>query len=266
MIAAGIVLLSVSVSVTSSVLAKYIHTVQNETTVTTKAFYFESDYLTENHYEYKLHSGTEHVSFHLYNYQNELRVSEIDSKYTVSVESEDSSFTLTIDGEAKTETTVRAQTQKDVEVVLGSLKSGNQYTVTVTADGGYQKVLSATFTVDPVQDGFFMNVDETDPNYLLLTVWTENVSGNVSITVPAGLIPDTMDPVLKEALEEILEQSPIYQENSYQEFTVQDTQSFADAKGYASHAYRFFKTNDYDHTKSFRVKMGERSAVEARLS
>lgn len=256
LIGLGIIFLGASFVATSGVLAKFANTVKNESSpVTAKTFYFESNYLTEDNHTYKLNSGTASVSFDLYNYENALRFSEVDSTYTIVVTSADDSFT--IDGESITQKTISADggTKIDHTVTLGNLKNGQTYKVTVTADGGYVKTLSATFEVAPSREGFFMDVDNSNEHYVILTVWTENVYGEIEIAVPDGLIPDQTDPLLKNINN--------YTEGEYQGFTVIDRKNFMTT--YCSHSYRFFKAPNYNSTQKFTVKMGETDALERNI-
>ena len=67
-----------------------------------------------------------------------------------------------------------------------------------------------------------------------------------------GLIPDTTDPIMKDITN--------YIGGEYTAFEFTDSKSFASA--YSSHAYRFFKTEDYDSATAFAVTMGESEATE----
>lgn len=247
---AGAVLLIVALLATGFVMAKYVRERKKDIPITAKNFYFESNYLTSYCPEYKLNADTTNVSIKLYNFENELRISEVDCTYEVKVESdEDSNYeSFTLDYKNAT-----AQTQTISIITLNNLKSGCSYTVTATAKGGYEKSLSAKFTVAAVADGFYMNVTETD-EYVVLTLWTEEVKGEVTVNVPKGLIPDATD--------EILAQCKNYKNNQYVEFNFTDTSSFIST--YASRAYRFFKT-DQSGSGSFSAKIGDKSATLANI-
>lgn len=257
-IGAGIVIFALSVVLTSGVLARYVQTQEpQDDSVTAKAFYFESNYLTEDNHEYKLNPGTTSVDFKLSNYETEARVSEVDSIYTITVTSTDTSFT--IDGEVVTQKTLLANKNEktDKTVTLGNLKDGYSYSVTVTANGGYTKTLSATFSVVSTKNGFFMNVNSFNDKFVILTVWTENVSGDVTIEVPAGLVPDTTEPLLANIQNCV--------NGEYQEFTFSDTEHFDEI--FMSYKYRFFKTEDYDPNQEFVVTMNGRTAeIKTNLS
>lgn len=240
-----VVSLGVSLLFTGGVFAKYIQNIKDNTPpVSAKKFFFESNYLVEGNFTYKLNSGTKSLAIELYNYENDIRVSEVECKYTVIVTSEDTTYTID-----RTEITVAANTKSNTVINLGNLKDGYTYTVTVTANGGYVKTLSAKFQVGTTNDGFFMNVDDSNDSYVILTVWTENITGTVNITFPKGLIPDVTDPVLAGITN--------YSKGTYTSGSFADSSSFV--SGYSSRSYRFFKTSDYNK-EAFTVKIGDRTA------
>lgn len=248
LILAGAVLLLAVLLAIGVAFAKYADSKSEKIPVSSKAFYFESDYLTEDNHEYALNSGTTSVEFKLYNFENELRFSEVDCTYAVSVGTQDASFTSM----TSTYTLQQSELPQTQTVNLDGLKDGYSYAVTVTATGGgYTKTLYATFTVGKT-DGFYMNLSD-EGSYVVLTVWTENITGNVEISVPAGLIPDSTDSVFANVKN--------YNGGTYKSFNFEDTSSFTSR--YSSHSYRFFKTSDYDSTSDFTVKMGNKTATSS---
>ena len=245
-------LLLVAVAIaTGSVIAKYAEERKSETSdVTAKLFYFESDYLTDDDHTYYLNPTTQSISLKLYNFQNEMCAdpdctdcqftSQLDCEYTVKVTCEDdSSFTVKIDGVATEATAVidSSNTPKNKKtthtVTIEGIKPGHDYKIEVTANGGYTKTLSAKFEVAELNSGFYMNVDESNASYVILTVWAEGeYTGNVTITVPAKLIPDTTDPIMSSIDD--------YDGSSY---IILDDTSFASE--FSSRSYRFFKDAGY---------------------
>lgn len=244
--------LLVAAAGTGTVLAKYVsNKAPQDIPVSAKAFYFESNYLTADGRSYSLNAGTQSVTIELYNYENSLRVSQVDCQYTVTVSSTDQDYTYS----PTTVNTTAAQAEK-TEITLNGLKDGCSYTVTAKTVGGYEKTLSATFTVAAKETGFYMNVADRG-EYILLTLWTQNVSGTLSVSVPAGLIPDATD----KALENIRN----YDANGkYTVFEFTDSTSFTNT--YASRAYRFFKAADYnDSNAEFSAKINGQSAEAAQI-
>lgn len=238
LIVACVLLLAAFSIATGSVIAKYVENIKTESdSVTAKAFYFESDYLLPTGHQYELNSTVDSVSFELRNFENELRISQVKCTYEITIESDDSNFTVKVnEGEAEKHTSLELTANADVKtthkITLEGLQSGKKYKVTVTAKGGYQKTLSATFSVAENKSGFYMNVEETE-TYVLLTVWTEgDRNGKVTINVPAGLIPDTTDPIMANIDD--------YDGNTY---TIFDNESFQSE--FSSRSYRFFKDTNY---------------------
>lgn len=274
MIVIGFLLLAVSISLTAGVYARYVASAKSDNEqITAKTFYFTSNYLTENNHEYKLNAGTDSVTIDLYNYdcENPKLVSEVDCSYVVSVETNDPEVFIndnkTTIASVNYDYAISASGAKTQDVKLSGLNNGYSYIVTVTATGGdvvngtiqpggYVKTLSATFTVADTTDGFYMNVDDTtDPHYIVLTVWTENITGTVSVEFPAGLIPDSTNPRLAGVNN--------YQGNgNYGAGSVTDDVNFKTS--YSSYSYRFFKTSGYT-TGTFTVMLGDKAAVASNI-
>lgn len=170
------------------VSAKYIYQSESKGLAHAGEFYFTSDMLTaEGGKTYPLNSGTTTVSFYLRNYEG-LNLSDLDINYTVTVEPADE---VTVENASGT---LKAGEESDQKIVLLGLQKGTKYTVIATGKNGYSETLSATFDIK-ADAGVYKNTRYFG-DYLLLTVWAEGVAGTVSITVPAGLIPDATDPVL----------------------------------------------------------------------
>lgn len=256
MIIIGLLLLVVSVSLTAGVYARYVASATSANKqITAKTFYFTSNYLTENNHEYKLNAGTNSVTIDLYNYdcENPKLVSEVDCSYSVTV------TPTKVDNEVPVSAhsyTASANTKTDNKLTISGLDNGNSYKVEVTSKGGYEKTLSATFTVADTTDGFYMNVDDTtDPHYIVLTVWTENITGTVNVNYEGmGLIPDSTNPILAAVKN--------YKDGSYGNISFSDNENFTTS--YSSYSYRFFKTSGYT-TGGFTVTLEGKAAVASNI-
>jgi len=247
-VAAVVLFLAISFAAVGGLYARYRSEIDSDKlSVGSKAFYFTSDYLTEINTEYTLSAGTTSIAFELRNYENSVQYSSMDCTYTVSVSTDDPSFNLD-----QNTYNITGNSMGTKNVVLTGLKNGYTYNVSVTADGGYKKTLSAVFTVKS-DNGFFMNVDNSDPHFVLLTVWTENITGNVNITFSDDLIPDGTDPLLNSIKN--------YQGGQYKGSDFTDVNSFKSA--YSSRSYRFFK--DKSVTPTFEVKKGSVNATESAI-
>ncbi len=206
-------------SVLSGVYAKYVKEIDSgKGVVTSKNMYFESDYLTEKGASYNIASGST-VTFRLMNYPDTLRVSELDVYYEVTVTP---AATLSEYSEP-----LRGNERSFVDITISDMQPGQTYTVTATGKNGYERVLTATFTVSDVQDTVvYKRVTQTE-HYVLLTVMTQNVKGEASIAFPSSLIPDKTDPLMS---------------GEITDSTFTDMVSFNEMT-YSSHTYRFFKAS-----------------------
>lgn len=240
-----LILVSVAILATfSGVYAKYVKTLHKQQgLVTSQVMYFESDYLSAEGAEYTI-SG-ESVTFELRNFPDALRVSELPVTYEVSV---DNGATIKINGTVATTGEFEANgTQQTATVEISGLQRGQTYTVTATGRNGFVRTLSATFTVQAAETQVFKRVEQTE-HYVLLTVWTQDVTGTAIIQPPASLIPDNTDPILA---------------GFATGASITDSQSFA--KAYSSRTYRFFISNT-DTAKysadDFAVTVGDKTAVK----
>ena len=164
--------------------ARYVyHGVGTEGIVVASEFYFTSDYLTPEGAFYVLNPGNRQVTFHLRNYDG-LNISGLPVTYTVSVNGEERTSGTIADGEAG-----------EVAFTLPLLTPGASYNVVATGSNGYQRTLSASFTVKADAVGIYKHTQDCG-DYVLLTIWTQGVAKNASLTVPEGLIPDYTDPNL----------------------------------------------------------------------
>lgn len=247
----------------------YVQSRERTATVSARNFYFTSDYLRDTGEPMKIYklnapvspAETTSVTITLHNFVDALRVSDMDTRYTVSVTGSDVSAVQVKDGLGNVlpdaSGTIDHEETKEAVITIDGLAAGQTYLVTVTGEGGkegerqgYLETLQATFEVAPKDAEVYLYVDDSDPenNCVILTVWTENVTGSAQITVPEYLIPDNTDPVMAAV------------KTGQGSFT--DAVSFAEA--YASHSYRFFKApgaGDYDEESFDTVTVGAVTAV-----
>ena len=243
-LAMGIFVLLVLVGTAiGSTSAKYVKDAgPQQAVVRAKEFYFSSDLLKENGANYTLNPGTASISFVLRNHDDELRYSESPIEYTVSVS-----------GDVAVSSPSGTLSNDDISITISNLVDGQSYIVTATGEAGYTKTLSATFIVRNQSEGVYKYL-EMDPSgaFVLLTVWTENKSGEVTIRFPDGLIPDTTD--------EVLAVIRNYKNGQYVANT--DGSGISDDAGildvYSSHTYRFFQEDPFtDYSvEAFTVTVG----------
>lgn len=208
-----------------SISAKYINqSTTDGNLVKAKAFYFESDLLDGDiHRVTALNDdGTASVTFHLMNYADKERISEVDINYKVSITSSDNATNLIINNPNGT---LSKNNESDTEVTIGNLKQGVIYTITATTNNTYEKTLSATIDVRNVETGLSATVeDKTD--YIEVTVYTKDESKNeISLKYCTGLIPDNTDILMENA-----------------KISSAEEISFG-LNANSSHVFRFFKKN-----------------------
>ena len=163
------------------VSARYIHQREQDILAKAKMFYFTSNLLTEEQdTKYILNPGTTSVEIILKNHTDSLRFSEDNIQYNIYVNDAKQGETELLTGGITSQG----------EFIL-TVESRKTYTVRAEGNAGYTKNLYATFEVLDTPKHFYKHVDAEDKNVVLLTVWTEDLSGEVTVQFPAELIPDT---------------------------------------------------------------------------
>ncbi len=179
-------------------VAKYIKEKNTELVYEAKSFYFESDLLSNNTkplaYTYDI--GNDEITFNLKNNIDELRYSDVDIKYTVSitdiqgnqVRDKNGDMIENIDGKL-------SNNSIDSEKITFENLPAGKYIVVATANEPYEKTLQASFVLKSRNDSIEYNVsDSANSTVLQLTVRTTDYKGNVKITWPTDIVPDNTDP------------------------------------------------------------------------
>ncbi len=178
------VLLSICTLSLGVVLAKYINIKNSTGEVIAAEFYFTSNLLDGK--EHTLAPGATSVTFTLSNHADDLRFSDVDINYTVTV---DNGATV----ENGTGTLAKGSVQ-DVEVTVSNLAVGT-YTITVVGKGGFTKTLTATIVIP---EHVYYKIDNTSADeYVLLTVWNEG-DKNSTVTITYTGIPDNTNPNMED--------------------------------------------------------------------
>ena len=225
-----IVLVLVLIVGISSVFAKYIHSNEGKNLLSAKEFYFTSNLLKENTAKYVLNSTATEISFTLGNNEDKLRFSQDDIKYEITVETNSGANAPTIVYD-DTEQILYGTAVDTATVTLKNLVMGETYIVTATGRAGYKQVLKAEFTVSDKAENIYKYLDTSNSAYVLLTVWTENIDGTLTIKVEeSGLVPDNTDPVLRNVYN--------YNNGEYGEMVITDSKNYTNT--YSSYTYRFF--------------------------
>lgn len=220
------------------VSAKYIQQREQNVVARAKDFYFSSDLLTVDNATYEINSGSSEITFSLSNHIDELRYSELTVQYDVYVNDE-----LLGSG-------VLDAANTDDEFTL-QVEDGQTYEVRAVGRAGYEKEILAIFKVLQNSANFYKHLDTSNTYYVLLTVWTEDIAGDVTVIFPADLIPDNTDPKLAGVVN--------YADGQYESGTTPP----AVLEAYSSQVYRFFK-NDLSKSyniEEFTVTMGGIEAI-----
>ena len=238
----GVLFVAVLLTV-GGLYAKYIYQKDALGSATSPEFYFESDKLTVGGTAHTVNAGTSSLSIQLKNYADALRFSDDDIAYTVTVMP---SVGITVTNGSGT---LNGDACNDIWVTLSGLENGKSYTVEAVGTAGFKQKLTATITVKDADEVLYKNINApTDSAFVLLTVWTGNLQGDVTIAYPDGLIPDNTDPLMATLITGPSTFSLPYEKNS-------------------SHVFRFFKDTDYDAAQlsSISVKMNGTEATESAI-
>lgn len=226
------------------VSARYIRQREQDLLAQAKMFYFSSNLLTEEPDKvYTLNADTTAVTITLKNHMDRLRVSEDDIQYDIYVDHVKKGQRELLTGGEASEKTFTLE-----------VEAGETYVVKAVGNAGYTKTLEARFEVLSTPKNIYKHVDATDDHVVLLTVWTEDISGDVTVRFPDGLIPDTTGGSWAEITN--------YSGGSYGSGTTNPVK----LQEYESITYRFFKeTPRTDYTVGqFTVFMvGDTETIEA---
>jgi hypothetical protein len=215
-------------------MAKYLYERDKLGTVKAKSFYFTSNLLEESSKDtIYLAPGTDTIEFTLGNHEDKLRYSDVDINYTIYVDDN------VLDGK---QSTLSSNDKSDATIKIKlsdiGIEADDNTTHTIKAIGysvddnkntSYHKTLTAKFQILQDTASIYKSLDTTNSEYVLLTVWTQgDISGNVTIEFPTGVIPDNTDSVMRDAKTDVKK--------------INDTTSFS-GSGYSSHIYRFFRSS-----------------------
>ena len=166
-------------------LAKYIANKNSDGLLTPEKFYFESNLLLKDGAEYDV--GTNSIRFDLKSYDDNLRQSEVDISYSVSITCSDGG--VEIPAGINTSGTLPAGKSR-IGVEYNGLPLGKTYTVTARATSPYTKSISATFTLPDENNAVLINTYD-DPNGYIsyLELKTGNVAKSGIILWQDGYVP-----------------------------------------------------------------------------
>ena len=188
-------LIAIPVFLIGGSLAKYIQEKTADLVYEAKNFYFESDLLSDNTnpaaYTYDI--GTDTISFKLKNNIDDLRCSEVEISYTVKLTDIQGNIVKDKDGNDVTELTgVLSKNLIDSDIIeFNNLPSGN-YLVTAKAISPYAKTIQGSFVLTENNNEIIYSVnDSVNSPILLLTILAIDYEGDINISWPEGLAPDS---------------------------------------------------------------------------
>ncbi len=188
-LAVGVISLVLLCGLAGLAFARYMRSLHSGVTVRAKEFYFTSNLLDGE--PHTLAPGTDSITFTLGNHEDELRYSEVDIKYTVTVEDDAGIQAAIVDN--GNGTLHNGDKGSDVNVTISGLQPGT-YTVTATGtSGGYTKELKTVIVVPGETTKLYQHLDESEIEYSLLTVWNEGNEDEQVIITYTG-IPDNTNP------------------------------------------------------------------------
>lgn len=195
-----ILLIVIPLVVIGGALAKYIYQNSNDALYEARAFYFESDLLSDNTSPklYKFQTGQDSISFELRNNIDDLRWSDVDIEFVVSISDTQGKEVKDKNGQAVQSITKKlsnkAISKQNIEFT--NLNAGS-YVVEAKTTKPYEKILQATFVLTEKNDYINYRVNDSQNSPVTqLTIITEDYSGNIKITWPEGLAPDNTQQML----------------------------------------------------------------------
>ena len=185
-----LILLAIVTTLTAGIvtLARYVSKKTSDGLVTPSKFYFESNLLAVEAESYRV--GTDTITFDLKNFDDNLRVSEVDIDYTVTIQCTDKS--VVIPEGKNTSGTLSKGTKSSVSVEYGGLTLGKTYTVYAKATAPYTKILTANFTLPNESEAVTFTKSSEGGNDIVVyvTAKTGNVPKEVILKWQNGYVPD----------------------------------------------------------------------------
>lgn len=184
----AILVMFLLIIMTSVVMAKYVANHGKESLYVAENFYFESDLLNSdtNIKTYTYQKGKNNIQILLKNNIDDLRYSDVDIDYTVRItdlngnEVKDSITGVLEKGSIKSQT-----------INFENLPTGS-YTIIATATAPYEKTLKANFVIEEKNAMVSYDiVDVENSSVAQLIITTNDYNGNLKITWPNGVAPDS---------------------------------------------------------------------------
>lgn len=228
-----LILFCIVMAISAVVAAKYINQTVNNDAVTAKEFYFTSDMLDGQVHKITADQSdkTAKIKIQLTNHADELRFSEVDIDYTVTLRDQSDNKKIVLNNTNSVNATGKIDKGKCNEtlVTISGLESGKTYEITATTNNTYKKTLKGTVEVNDTDNKIHQKILDKE-EYIEVTIWTVDGSGEIKLEYPQGLIPDNTDEWMSGAKSTV---------DASQTLTLEADK----IKENTSHTFRFFKEN-----------------------
>lgn len=176
-------------------VAKYVNEKNNDIVYEAKNFYFESDLLSDNTNPkaYTYEKGRDSIVFSLKNNIDELRFSDVETQYVVNITDIHGNNVQDKSGNNIEQKTGKLSNNNIEEQIIEftNLPSGT-YLITAKAVKPYERTLKASFVLSEKEEDIIYEIhDSANSPILQLTIQTEDYSGDINISWPAGVAPDS---------------------------------------------------------------------------
>ena len=191
--------LFVFLMLTKSSFAKYNSNENKDFLYEASSFYFTSNALNNNSSVtvYTLATGTDYIEFNVANNEDNLRYSEVDIDYEVTITDINGNNVVDKNNNGinkingiLAKNAINSNTHRFSNLLDGA------YIVTATSLSPYSKTVRANFIINNSNRGLGYSItDAVNSPILQLIISTNDYSGNVNILWPRGITPDNTIPV-----------------------------------------------------------------------
>lgn len=190
-----ILIFAIGIISSSIVMAKYFSDKEKETLYVAESFYFESDLLTSDATTktYTYQKGKDNIQIVLKNNIDDFRFSDVDIDYSVKITDLNGT-----EVKSPIQGTLSKGSINEQTISFNNLATGS-YTITATAIAPYEKTIKANFIIEAKNTDISYRVtDVTNSAVAQLTITTNDYNGNVKITWPQGVAPDSTNSIFSD--------------------------------------------------------------------